>query len=228
MLVNSTIAGQMSGRLGGAIASHNRYGSYFRAGTIPVTSTTDPALAAKARFGQVSQEWQGLASAQQKAWFEWADTNPVRNRLGQQIRLAGNAAYIGLNTRMQTMGLASVATPPVVAAPPEFLAVGVTYDLGAGGVGFSYTPTPLEANQRLWLLGALTDSPGIKYVQNRLRLFAISAAAQASAYDFSTAFTARFGTVQVGQTVTILAAIIDDDNGQISGFRRDDAVVVST
>jgi hypothetical protein len=92
----------------------------------------------------------------------------------------------------------------------------------------TFTATPLGAAESLYLRGALVDGAGINYVSNYLRQFAIGGAATTTGYDYEAAFTARFGTPQVGQYVHIWAQVMNRSNGQLSGFLRTSAIVVTT
>ena len=222
------LAGQLSGRLGSIVASRNRFGSYFRNGTIPITSTTPDALNAKARMAAISQQWQDLTSDQKLAWKAWATTNPALNRLGQQIILSPNAAYVSLNTRLHFIGSASIVDPPLEQAPAALLTLAQNADIGAGTFDLVYTATPLAADDKLWIQSCVVDSAGINYVQNLLRLIGTSPAAQASPFDHQSLVEARFGTLQVGQTVHSQVAVMDNANGQISPALATRTVVITT
>jgi len=222
------LVGQISGRVGGDVFSHNRYGQYVRAGSNPVTSTTTHALAAKARMTEVTQAWQGLTTAQKLAWYGWAVTNPVLNRLGQSITLTGHAAYVGLNARLLNVPVAKITDPPVEAAPIPLATLTLTADIGAGTTEIAFTATPLAAADGLYIKACVLDSAGINFVENYLRLIAITAAAQATGYDYLTVIEARFGTLAVGQIVVVEVGVLDRANGQLSALLRDQATVVST
>lgn len=222
------IVGQISGRIGGDVYSHNRYGSYIRNGTIPVTSTTEHAITAKARMTACTQAWQGLTANQRRDWIGYAAANPVVNRVGQSIQLTGHVAYVGINSRMLAMAQAQLTTPPVGAPPAPLTTLSITADIGIGGCSVDFTPTPTGANERLYLWGCRLQSAGISFVENYLRLFNISAAAQATAFDFQSVYEARLGTMAVDEIVVMRVAVIDDSTGLVSADLRAQATVVST
>lgn len=227
-LFNSTVLGQVSGRLAGSVFSKNRGGQYIRAGTIPVTSTTSFALAAKARMTSVSQAWQLLTEAQRLAWRQWAQTNPVLNRLGQSITLTGHSAYSGINSRLLSLSVPTIDDPPLVPAPPPLTSITLTADIGAGNVEVAFTPTPIGASEYILFRCALTDSAGINYVNNYLRLIGRTGAAEASPFDIEALVTARLGTLIVGQILHCWAARVGPTTGLLSPFLRTSAVVVTT
>ena len=206
----------ISGSIGGTTFARNRYGMYARNRSIPVVSTTPAALNAKARMATISQQFQSLTNPQKLAWQAWCTTNPGLNRLGQQIVLSANAAYVSLNTRLHYLGIASIVDPPLEPAPVALLTLLQTCDLGATTFDLAYTATPLAADDMLWITSCVTDSSGINWVQNLLRLIGVTAAAQASPFDHQTLLETRFGTLQEGQTVHTQVAVVDSANGQIS------------
>jgi len=222
------LVGQISGRLGGDVYSHNRYGQYVRAGSNPVTSTTSYALAAKARMTSVTQGWQSRTAAQKLAWNAWATTNPTINRLGESIHLTGHAAYVGINTRLLSCGVVQITTPPIEAAPAPLATLSLAADIGPGVFEFAYTTTPLAAADYLWINACVLDSTGINYVENYLRLVGVSAAAQASPFDPQTLIEARFGAVAVDQIIVATVSVFDSLTGQLSAPLRCQATVVDT
>jgi len=222
------LVGQISGRLGGDVFSHNRYGQYVRSGTNPVTSTTPYALAAKARMTTTSQGWQSLSAALKLAWNAWASTNPTINRLGESIHLTGHAAYVSINTRLLACAVAGITAPPIEPAPAPLLTLTLAADIGPGDFEFAYTATPLAAADYLWINACVLDSTGINYVANYLRLVGVSAAEQASPFDPQTLIEARFGSVAVDQIIVATVSVFDSLTGQLSAPLRCQATVVDT
>lgn len=222
------MVGAASGSIGGAVFSHNRYGTYIRRRAIPVTSTTEDALAAKARLTSASQAWQGLSANNKAAWNTWATVNPVTDKLGNPQVLTGHAAYIMLGTRRLQSGSDPSATPPLTAAPAPLTSLTLTADIGLGDVEIAFGPTPTGANEQLRISGCVVDSAGINYVENLIRVLGFTAAAQASPFVFEAWVTAKFGALQVGQILIIKVSLQNDQFGQISAPLRAQATVITT
>lgn len=222
------ITGAASGKLGSMVFSHNRYGAYTRTFVIPTKSTTAAALAAKARLGNLSTAWNGLTAAQRLSWRAWAQTNPAVDRLGAQITLQANAAFIGSNTRLLQAGIAQISDPPIGTAPDALTTMSFTSDIGVGTTEVAFTPTPLGATERLWLNAYVADSEGVNYVSNFLRNITITAAAQTTLYDYQADIESVFGTLVVGQIVHIWAYNFDGATGQLSLPLRARSTVIST
>lgn len=207
------MVGQISGSVGIQTFSHNRYGSYVRLRTSPVISQTTYAQQAKARFAAASQAFGGLTAAQRDAWATWAAVNPITDRIGDKQVLDPHAAYVKLNCRQAIQGGAVLSLPPVGNAPDALLTLTGTWDIGAGTFELAFTPTPIGATNRLWIWAAVVNSAGVEYVKNLYKLVAVSALNQATAYDTEALIESRFGTLQVGQFVHILAQVSDNATG---------------
>lgn len=222
------LVGQLSGKIGGMVASRNRYGTYFRRRAHPTRATSELAIATKSRLSTASNGWIGLTDAQREAWRVWAANNPIVDRLGEKQVLQGNAAFVKINAlRLRILG-AMLSVPPVVAAPNGLTEMSLTGDIGAGAFGVVFAATPLAASQRLLCWGALTENADIQYVQNKWRIVGYSTKAKASPYDWQSEFVARFGSLAVGQCAYCLAYVYDDDTGLWSQPMRDSIVLTST
>jgi hypothetical protein len=222
------LVGQISGKAGTHVFSRNRGGAYMRNHVVPITSTTADALAAKARLSNLSTAWGALTAAQRLAWEAWAQTNPAVNRLGNQITLQGNAAFIQVNTRMLRAGLAQLSDPPLGVAPDALTTLSGTYDIGAGTFTIIYTPTPLGATERFWMRTYVASSEGVNFVENLLRVTTISPAAQGSGADDQADIEAKFGALSVGQVVHRVCHVFDGATGLLSAPLRTRGTVVST
>jgi hypothetical protein len=228
LIVPGSLAGQVSGKVGGDVFSHNRSGPYVRNGATPVNRQTDAQDAIRAALASASSSWKGLTDAQRHAWEAYAANNPVMNRVGRSVRLAGNAAYVQINGRRIYLGSTELASPPTAGAPDALLTISGTWDIGAGSFGLIYTATPLAAGQKLHLSGCLLLSPSINFVKNRLRFFGLSAAAQVSPFDYQSLFEAKFGAIAVGNKIVVEARIYDTATGLLSQPRRLDGIAIST
>jgi hypothetical protein len=222
------MVGRISGSIGGDTFSKNRYGPYVRRRAVPTVSTTEYALAAKTRLATASTAWKGLTEAQQNAWATWASTNPVIDTLGQAQILSGQVASIQINNRRLHDGQAILTLPPVTAAPAPLLSLVLATDIGLGAFGITFTTAPLPANICMWIRAAVTNSPTISWVQNLYKLVTKSAPAFASPYDCQADIEVRFGSLIVGQRVTVACATYDRTSGLLSTPLSDSGIVVST
>jgi hypothetical protein len=222
------LAGQLSGRVGGIVFSRNRGGDYVRNGPSPINPQTGYQGGVRNALSLASADWDSRTAEQRLAWEGWSRNHPVQNRLGESIRLQGNAAYVGLNARMALLGWVMSVNPPSVNAPDPLLSVTLTLDKGAGAFEIAYTATPLAPTVCLWVLGCNMISPARMFVKNSLRHFYLSANNAASPANIESAFNTRFGVPAVGDHVVFLVGTIDAANGQVSAMLRAEGNVVST
>lgn len=99
MLFIPTIAGPMSGSLGGIVASHNKGGQYFRIRSIPTDPSTPSQVTVRGIISTLSNRWSNtLTQLQRDAWGVYAANVPRPNRFGGSQLLSGIAHYVRSNT----------------------------------------------------------------------------------------------------------------------------------
>lgn len=189
----------------------------MRNGVIPTASYTADAILAKGRITTVSRLWASLDDDEQQAWRTWAQNNPVTNRLGNPVTLAGHMAYMQIGNRLLAAGNGIIDLPPVDPAPSPLATYSIAAAAGAGTCVLTFTATPLGANDKLWVKLAVVSGAGIKYYQNLLKLVKISAAAQATGLDIAAEVENRFGSMIAGQVIHSTAQVFDTATGLLSG-----------
>ncbi len=227
-IIPGPMASAISGSSGGTVFSHNRYGPYIRSRVIPVNPNTASQQTARANMSAASTSWNALTAARRLAWENFAQNNPIIDRLGQQQILQGNAAFIRIDARLRRSGDTLLADPPVASAPDALLTLAFETDIGAGDFELNFTPTPTGANDKLWILAAVVDSAGINYVSNLLRLVTITGVANISPLGNQADIEAVFGALAVGMVVHQFVSVFASDTGLLSTPRRVSGTVVST
>lgn len=112
MQYKSALITEATGHINGLVASHNRWGAYFRPRVTPVNPNSDRQNAMRSYLADAVQLWQDLTAEQRSLWDQWAANTPQKNRLGQDITLTGQLAYIKSNTPKMLIGDPPVADPP--------------------------------------------------------------------------------------------------------------------
>lgn len=113
MKYTSAIAATASGSVGGATASRNRGGQYFRRRAIPVNPNTQAQQAVRGIFASLNANWNNvLSSTQRDAWDTYALNTPVTDSLGNPVNAGGKGMYIRGNVPRILAGLAGVANGP--------------------------------------------------------------------------------------------------------------------
>lgn len=220
--------GTISGSIAAQTYSHNKGGPYIRNRGIPTISLTPDALAAKSRMATEASAWGGITDIQRSAWDSYSLQRPVIDALGNPRHLSGFQHFVGINARRAFGGDARLLVPPITTAPNGLLSLTLNADIGTGAVELVYTGTPLGASEELYFKAAVTNSPGITFIRNLLRLLPFSAAAQASPFDIQSDVEARLGALVENQTLHVEVSVYDNATGLISQPLRDDTVVTDT
>ncbi len=115
MLFKPTIGTDLSGKLGGIVASHNAGGAYFRVATIPTNPNSPQQAVVRAAVTQLSNMWvSSLTPAQRAAWNVYASNVKVTNRIGEQVNISGLAMFVRCNVVRVQAGAAPVSEGPTV------------------------------------------------------------------------------------------------------------------
>jgi len=169
MLIRMGMGTQMSGSVGGVVASRNKGGAYLRARSVPTNPSSNRQQFVRSVFGSNAQAWQALTAAQRTGWNDYAAATPVVNALGESIYLSGFNQFVRTNAFLAGASASTVADAPTtpglcslgsvtgvtisVATGLDFVTAGATADL----VGLAQMGPVL--------------SPGVKYFQGPFSLF---------------------------------------------------------
>lgn len=119
MLIKTGLAvSQMSGTMGGVVASRNRYGNYFRRWALPVDPVSELQSQRRSAMSAAVAAWKLLSSADAETWNVYAANTPWTNRLGETVYLSGMQHFVrvfcfrrmvadqggGLNTPLTSCG----------------------------------------------------------------------------------------------------------------------------
>lgn len=220
------IVSAASGSIGGTTFSRNRYGSYVRNKAIPVNPNTSYQQEVRAIMSARSQEWRGLSDDQRNQWKTWAQINPFTDVQGNSQVLQANAAYVRLNALLTQSGEPAISAPPTADAPDALTDLSFVPSQTLGTCVVTFAPTPLDADDKLVVLAAVVNSPGVAYVENLYKLTEFSAKAQATGIDAIADIEDRFGTLIIGQVVHLRCFVLDAVTGLISPPMTESEVVV--
>lgn len=131
---------QRSGSIGATVYSHNRFGAYIRARSIPVNPNTDRQVAARNAVRALAILWETtLTQAQRDAWNVYAANVGWTNKFGDAVNLTGLNHYVRCNAPRLPYSLARIDVAPAV------------QDIGIAELALSATAS--EATQDLTIDG---------------------------------------------------------------------------
>lgn len=212
---------QRSGSVGGATWSHNRYGAYLRARSIPVNPGTDRQVAVRNAVRSLSIAWQNtLSQVQRNAWDVYAANVTWVNKLGQTVSLTGLNHYIRSNTPRVQNGIAAVDVAPVIfnlataeldlSATASEATQDITIDGDAAGAWIN------EADAWQFFYMGLPQNSSIKFFESPYRL--LSAVPGAGPPPFPVVAAAVFPFAE-DQRIWIRSRIARGD-GRLSEFAQ--------
>jgi len=183
----------LRGKINGTVHAKNRFGAYMRNKTTPVNPQSLAQSAVRNSFTTFAQGWRSLTAAQRAAWSSAVDNFPKTNIFGDAIKLTGSNLYMSINRLLATIGSAAISTPPLPAAVTGVTTLSVASLAGAGTMIATYTPA-IPAAQTVAIFATAPVSAGVSFVKGKYRFIKAIVAADASPYDITAAYEAKFGT----------------------------------
>lgn len=181
MKYTSAIAATASGSMGGATASRNKGGQYFRRRAIPTNPSSSRQQVVRNGLANLSQAWSNtLTAAQRAAWSTYAANVPKTDSLGNTINLSGIGWYVACNNARISAGKAIVAAAPTTFTLADLTPPTVTGVASTGVASVAFTNTDLWASSVggfLVMQFSRPQSAGINFFKGPFRVgFSIAGA----------------------------------------------------
>lgn len=149
---------------------------------------------------QLADAWKALTAAQREGWGALGLQMTRNDSLGQTIDMTGFQAYVSVNTNNLNAGNSIVSDAPLYAPPAPITTV--TPTISGAAFSVAWTPTPLNAGERIFISASPMRSAGRTYESN-FKLISVSAAAGASPSNILAAYQARVGTPVTGSRIFV-------------------------
>lgn len=198
-------------KLAGNVFSKSRFGSYIRKKSSPVQPRTSAQHTVRGNFAQLSKLYSNsLSPANRLGWASLASANPVKDKFGNTQVLTALQFYQRVNRALATVGLAALSLPPI------------DQNVGdPGGISIAPLHTALTvsgtnaapATDYPVVLGAPPQHAGRTFIGRRFAFLQQFTAGGAAPYDVTAAYTTKYGTLQVGQVVTLQLFFVRNSNG---------------
>lgn len=117
-LFTTTIAGAISGSIGGITFSHNKGGAYMRSKVIGTNPNTSFQQVVRQAMGDLANIWANvLTTAQRNSWNTYASLVPVPSKLGGVHIISGIAHFLRSNVPRRQADPAGVVLTVATTAP---------------------------------------------------------------------------------------------------------------
>ena len=215
------------GKIGGHVASKNKGGAYLRTKVSPVNPQSSYQLSVRNRFTGLAQGWRGLTQAQRDAWNAAVSDYQTTDIFGDLRTPSGLNLYQRLNNNLLTIGESAVTTPPLPSTVQAVVLSAIAVAEGAGTFTGTYAPA-IDADTLVKVFATAPQSAGKSFVKSEYRLIEVIATADASPYDLSTSYEAKFGSVGVeGQKIFVKFVPVNLNTGQEGSASQASAVVAA-
>jgi len=223
----SALVSEFSGKQGSTVASHNRYGPYFRNRVIPTNPNTVSQQNARNSLRAAAQAWKALTLAQQTAWNTAASLITLIDRLGKTYKPSGFQYFCSVQrfSYVYSGSTAILTAVPSAAAPVPLATMTPAASSGLGTFSLPYTATPLAALTKLVVECTPQLSAGIGFIKPTLfRTILVTAAAAASPANIFAAYVAKFGALAAGKQIGVRCYVLTSD-GQRSSYLQTAIIV---
>ena len=232
MKFTSAILTQASGSLGGATASRNKGGGYFRARVAGTNPQSDAQTAQRSMFATISAAWRNLTDGERGAWKDAAAYFPYTDSLGQTKTYSGSQLFGKLNggIRSANPAAALLDTPPSPVSIPTLTIAGFAVINEGANSAFegAYTTSTVPTGFRLKIYATAGLSAGISNPANSAySLISSLAAASSITIDGTVDYDPRYGVPPVGSKVFVSYILISTVTGQLQEVLNTSAIVVA-
>jgi hypothetical protein len=229
MLFKPLIGAELSGSLGGIVASHNKGGAYFRVRSVPVNPNTPFQQVIRTAQADLTVRWtDNLTQVQRDAWITYAENVELPNRIGAMGPISGLSMYVRSNVSRAQTGLPRQDAAPIIFNLGGFTAPTINAITGSTDLlSLNFTVTDDWVNEDDSAMLVYTSRPQnetVVFFKGPYRFAALIAGDLAipptSPADIALAFGAT-----AGQRVFIRVIVSRADGRLSADFRDFDAVV---
>jgi hypothetical protein len=205
-----SIGGTASGKMGGLVFSHNRFGQYMRQRVRGVNPRTVSQSANRNKFSGASALWQTLGPVIQNQWNALAATVKVKTRKGTMEFITGQNFFVKAEKLWKEFGYASTVNPTAVWNDVELTPATIAAAASSSGpppvpetFTVTFTGTP-PATVGLLVAATPMLSPGRQFMTKSLfRLVSYTVPPVTGPINIDSAYVALFGHLVTGRVIGV-------------------------
>lgn len=217
MKFKSALLTDARGSIGGATASKNHYGKFFRAKIKPVNPQSLLQIEARAILKTLAKNWKTLTAFQRAQWRQLASQLTFSDSLGDSYTLTGEALYIQNNCNLAKVGSPFIEDAPAIALNVvpyvKDFEVDSIVTPGTEDVTINFSE-PIAANLKMYVESSGVVSNGIEYMKD-YRFLKTLTSTDLTGVSVKSEFSTKFGELPAAGEGSFWRAHLVDIN---SGF----------
>lgn len=214
------------GKQSGTVFSKNRYGAYTRNRVTPVNPQTASQTSVRNFLTTLAQAWRALTANQRSAWNAAANQFLSSNIFADVIRLSGFNLFLRLNRNLQSIGVATINSPPVPGSVFGLTTLSVVADTTGAGLDITFTAA-IPVSDSVIVEATAPQSAGKSFFKSEYRIISILTSADASPQDEAAPYIVKFGALPpVGTKIGIRMTGVNETTGQ-AGTSREFQVIAT-
>jgi hypothetical protein len=182
------------GKIGGAVASKNKAGNYFRSKTSPINPQTGYQSTVRSRFSSNSKAWASLTDEQRLSFETGAQLFTQSNIFGDNVKLSGAQLFQRLNSNILAAGGSVITSCPGPQSVQTFTGISAVADVSDSTIVIDLPGVPTTSPFKQNIYATPVVSAGKKFVKSQFRLIGSFAIGTGSSQDITAAYESRFGT----------------------------------
>jgi hypothetical protein len=206
------VVAEARGKLNGGVFSKSAAGNVLRTKVTPVNPASTAQQGVRSGLTAIAQAWRGLTTTQRAAWRALALQVTTSNIFGDNVTLSGMAMYCRVNRQRQAINQVILSDAPALPTLSAVTSVSVTATAGTPTLSVVYAPT-VPTGHSMIVRFTPQMSAGRSFVKGKYVQIAVVAAAAASPYNALAAYNTRFGTLVVGNKITVSVHLVHIASG---------------
>ncbi len=214
-------------KIGGHVASKNRFGSYIRTKVTPSNPRTPAQIAERNRLATLSSAFRALTTEQIAAWNDAAKLYAKTDIFGDLRVNTGLQLYVALNANLLQIGATTINDPPAPINAEVVFVQELSVSKTSNQILLTLSDdTPATSVMIVKATPAL--SPGINFVKTELRKIGTVPANSSTPVNITTMYTEKFGAIgEAGQKVFVEVYFIDTATGVASVPQKISAIITA-
>lgn len=212
----SGMVNNVANKCGDIVASHNRYGLYFRERIDTPKNNSPYWIAIRDEAESVSASWSLISESERSSWNTEAKRFKRSDSIGLPYYQSGMNYFVGTNINRFLCGESMLTTPPVPSFVPMLNSLTLTAAASPESKILSFSPGLDHLYKlKLWITNGL--SAGLTRAYHQYRLLAMLDDSFISGSDIQSLYSARFDPDKSTGNKLFLKAILVNRNTGLVG-----------